>query len=162
MRPIGLGLAAALLVAVLAPVAVMSAPKAAAPAVSDAQRKQGMAEAPPLVTAAALPCQVSDARFVGKAPEDKKKGTPAQSYYEVACATGSMGYIIQATVGATPTAFTCVEANTPPEAGKPPALPCILPGNADPKAALAAALAKQSIQCTPEQARGIGQSKTST
>jgi hypothetical protein len=43
MRPIGLGLAAALLVAVLAPVAVMSAPKAAAPAVSDAQRKQGMA-----------------------------------------------------------------------------------------------------------------------
>lgn len=162
MRPIGLGLAAALLVAVLAPVAVMSAPKAAAPAVSEAQRKQGMAEAPPLVTAAALPCQVSDARFVGKTPEDKKKGAPAQSYYEVACAAGSMGYVLQATVGATPTAFTCVEANTPPEAGKPPALPCLLPGNADPKASLAAALAKNNIQCVPEQARGIGQSKTST
>jgi len=162
MRPIGLGLAAALLVAVLAPVAVMSAPKAAAPAVSDAQRKQGMAEAPPLVTAASLPCQVSDARFIGKSPEDKKGGKPAQSYYEVACGAGAMGYVLQSSAGAPPTAFSCIEANTPPEAGKPAALPCVLPGNADPKAALAASLATQNIQCTPEAARGIGQSKTST
>jgi hypothetical protein len=162
MRPIGLGLAAALLVAVLAPVAVMSAPKAAAPAVTDAARKQGMAEAPAIVTAAAIPCQVSDARFVGKTPEDKKGGKPAQTYYEVACAAGGMGYVLQSAVGAAPTAFTCVEANTPPEAGKPAALPCLLPGNADPKAALAATLAAQNVQCTPEAARGIGQSKTST
>ncbi|MDB5423333.1 MAG: hypothetical protein JWQ29_749 [Phenylobacterium sp.] len=162
MRPIGLGLVAALLVAVLAPVAVMSAPKAPPPAVSEAQRKAGMAEAPPLAAAANLPCQVSDARFVGKSPEDKKKGTPAQSYYEVACGQGAMGYVIQATVGATPTAFTCVEANTPPEAGKPAALPCLLPGNADPKAALAAALVKEHVQCVPEAVRGIGQSKTAT
>jgi hypothetical protein len=162
MRPIGWGLAAALLVAVLAPVAVMSAPKAAAPAVSAEARKQGMAEAPPLVQAANLPCQVSDARFVGKSPEDKKKGTGAQSYYEVACGQNQMGYIVQSTAGATPTAFTCVEADTPQEAGKPASLPCILPGNADPKAALATALANAKVQCVPENARGIGQSKTNT
>jgi hypothetical protein len=161
MRPFGLGLAAALLVAVLAPAAVISAPKEK-PAVSEAQRKQGMAEAPPLVQAAGLPCQVSDARFVGKVGEDKKKGTPAQSYYEVACASGGMGYILQAAAGGTPTAFTCIEANTPPEAGKPASLPCMLPGNSDPKAALAPMLAKAGVQCVPEQARGIGQSKANT
>jgi len=140
---------------------VNSAPKGAAP-IGAAQRKQGMAEAPALVTAAGLPCQVSDARFIGKSQEDKKKGVPAQSYYEVACGTGGMGYVVQAAAGATPTAFTCVEANTPPEPGKPAAAPCLLPGNADPKAALAQALAKEKIQCVPEAARGIGQSKTST
>src|SRR5882757_7225650 len=162
MRPIGLGLAAALIVALMAPAAVVSAPKAPPPAVSDASRKQGMAEAPPLVQAATLPCQVSDARFIGKTPEDKKKGTPSQSFYEVACGAGAMGYVIQGTVGSTPTAFTCIEADTPAEAGKPPSAPCLLPGNADPKAALAPALAAAKVQCVPEQARCIGQSKTNT
>jgi hypothetical protein len=158
MRPIGWGLAVALFAAVLAPVAVISAPKAP-PAVSDAQRKQGMAEAPALAQAAGLPCQVSDARFIGK-QEDKKAKTSV-SYYELACGS-SMGYIMQAPAGGTPTAFTCIEADTPAEAGKPPALPCILPANLDPKAQLAPVLSKAGVQCVPESARGIGQSKTST
>ena len=51
MRRIGWGLTAALFVAVLAPVAVFSAPKGAAP-VSESQRKQGMAEAPAVAQAA--------------------------------------------------------------------------------------------------------------
>ncbi|RAK60067.1 hypothetical protein DJ021_09740 [Phenylobacterium hankyongense] len=158
MRPIGWGLAVALFAAVLAPVAVISAPKAP-PAVSDAQRKQGMAEAPALAQAAGLPCQVSDARFIGK-QEDKKAKTSV-SYYELACGQ-SMGYIMQAPAGGTPTAFTCIEADTPAEAGKPAALPCILPANSDPKAQLAPVLTKAGVQCVPESARGIGQSKTST
>ena len=162
MRPMGLGLVAALLVAVLAPVAVMSAPKAAPPAVNEAQRKAGMAEAPALIAAAGLPCQVTDARLIGKAPEDKKKGTPATSLYEVACGTGGMGYLLQTSGVAAPTAFSCLEANYPAEVGSKAANPCILPANIDPKAALAADLAKNKIQCVPEGARGIGQSKTST
>src|SRR5262249_33744257 len=109
MRPKVLGLAVALIVAALAPAAaVISAPKEA-PAVSDAQRKQGMAEAPAVVQAAGLPCQVSDARFVGKVPEDKKKGTPASSFYEVACGPGAMGFVIQAPAGGSPSAFSCIE-----------------------------------------------------
>src|SRR3569833_4585239 len=99
MRPKVFGLAAALLIAALAPVAVMSAPKAAAPAVTDAQRKQGMAEAPAIVQAAGRPCQVSDARFVGKVAEDKKANKPAMSFYEVACGQGNMGFIVQAAAG---------------------------------------------------------------
>ena len=105
MRPIGWGLVAALCVAVLAPAAVISAPKAAAP-VSDAQRKQGMAEAPAVIQAAGVSCQISDARFIGKANDPKTKA--ATSYYEVACGQ-SMGYILQAPAGAAPTVFSCIE-----------------------------------------------------
>ncbi|THD81995.1 MAG: hypothetical protein E7812_04100 [Phenylobacterium sp.] len=162
MRPKVIGLAAALLVAVLAPVAVMSAPKAAAPAVTDAQRKQGMADTPAIIQAAGLPCQVSDARFVGKTPEDKKKGTAAQSYYEVACGAGNMGYVMQAAAGAPTTFFSCIEADTSPDPAKPSSLPCILPGNLDPKAALSPLMAKAGAVCTPSAARGIGQTKTQT
>lgn len=161
MRPKVLGLAAALLVAALAPIAVMSAPKGT-PAVSDAQRKQGMAETPAIVQAAGLPCQVSDARFVGKAPGDKKKGTPEQSYYEVACAPGSMGYVLQVAAGGPTTVFSCIEADTSPDPSKPPSLPCVLPGNSDPKAALGPLLTKAGAACTPSAARGIGQTKTQT
>lgn len=159
MRPIGLGLIAALFVAALAPAAVMSAPKAPPPAVSEAQRKQGMADAPALAQAVGLGCQVSDARFIGK-QEDKKAKT-STSYYEIACG-GGLGFIMQAPLGGTPTAFSCIEADTPQPDGKPASLPCILPGNADPKAALAPMLSKAGVQCVPVNARGIGQSKTST
>lgn len=161
MRPIGLGLVAALFVAVLAPVAVMSAPKAPPPAVSEAQRKAGMADAPALVAAAGLPCQVSDARLIGKVPEDKKKGTPPTSLYEVACGS-AMGFLLQSSGTAAPTAFSCLEANYPADVATKAPNPCLLPANIDPKAVLAADLAKNNVQCVPEGARGIGQSKTAT
>ena len=73
MRPIGLGLIAALMVALMAPAAAMAAPaKAATPTVRPEDRKAGMADAPAIVSSANLPCQVSDARLAGKAPADKK------------------------------------------------------------------------------------------
>jgi hypothetical protein len=163
MRPKVIGLAIALLVAAMAPAAaVISAPKEPPPKVSDAQRKQGMAEAPALMQAAGISCQVSDARFVGKVAGDKKKGAPDTSYYEVACGQGVMGYILQAAVGAPPTTFTCVEANTPGEGGKAPSLPCILPANEAPQAALGPLLSKAGTQCTPTAARGIGHTSTQT
>ena len=159
MRPIGWGLAAALCAVVLAPVAVISAPKGAAP-VSDAQRKQGMAEAPAVVQAAGLGCQVSDARFIGKANDPKTKAET--SYYEVACGPG-MGYVLQSSKGGAPSVFSCIEVAPPPgQAPKEGALSCVLPGNADPKAQLAPMLAKAGVQCTPDKARGIGQTKTNT
>jgi hypothetical protein len=158
MRPIGIGLAAALLVAALAPVAVMSAPKKAEP-VTEAQRKAGMAEAPAVAQAAGITCQVTDARLIGKQVDAKTK--TSTSFYEIDCDKG-LGFILQAPAGAKPTAFTCVEANTPQPDGKPSSLPCALPGNADPKADLAPLLAKAGVTCTPDGARGIGQSSTNT
>jgi hypothetical protein len=158
MRPLGIGLAAALLVAALAPAVVMSATKKPE-AVSEAQRKAGMAEAPAVAQAVGITCQVTDARLVGKQVDAKTK--ISTSYYEIDCDKG-LGFILSAPAGAKPTAFTCIEADTPQPDGKPSSLPCILPGNLDPKADLAPLLAKAGVTCTPEAARGIGQSSTNT
>ena len=158
MRPIGLGLAAALIIAALIPAVVMSAPKKVE-AIPPAARKQGMADAPALAQAAGITCQVADARFVGKTTDAKTKAVA--NFYEIDCDKG-LGFVIQAPAGGKPTAFTCVEADTPQPDGKPPALPCILPGNTDPKADLAPLLAKAGLSCTPEAARGIGQSVKNT
>jgi len=153
--PRAFGLAVALLAALLVPAAAISQGKKAE-AIPEAARKAGMAQAPAVVQAAGIPCQVSEARLIG---EDKKSKT---SYYEVACGPGAMGFVLQAPVGGTPTAYTCIEANTPPEPGKPPSAPCMLPGNSDPKVVLQTLLKANKVDCLPEQARGIGQTKTST
>jgi hypothetical protein len=151
--------AAILCAAVLAPAVVSSAPKGSAP-VSEAQRKQGMSEAPAAAQAAGLSCQVSDARFIGKANDPKTK--TETSYYEVACGQ-NMGYIIQAAKGGPASAFSCIEvAPTPGQPAKEGALSCVLPGNSDPKAQLAPLLAKAGVACTPTAARGIGQTKDNT
>ena len=150
-----IGLAVALMAAMMVP-AVAISQKKAAPAVSEAARKAGMAKAPMVVQAAGLPCQVSDARLVG---EDKKAKT---AYFEVACAPGAMGYVISAPAEGTPSAFSCIEANTPPAPGQPPSAPCLLPGNADPKSVLAPMLKASGVECIPSEARGIGQTKSNT
>lgn len=160
MRPIGIGLAAALVIAAFAPAVVMSAPKAAPAAITPQARKQGMAEAPAAAAAANLACQVTDARFIGKTEDKKAKATT--NYYEVDCDKG-IGFILQAVSGGPASAFSCVEANTPQADGKPPSVPCILPGNADPKVDIAPMLAKSdAANCVIDRMRGIGQTKTNT
>ena len=160
MKPFGIGLAAALIVAVMAPAAVLSASKGAAPAVSEAQRKQGMAEAPAVAQSIGITCQVTDARFIGKQADPKTKAST--SYYEIDCDKG-LGFILQSPSGGKASAFTCIEADTPQPDGKPSSLPCVLPGNADPKADLVPLLAKAGVTtCVPDGARGIGQSSTNT
>jgi hypothetical protein len=162
MKARALALAAALAALVLAPAAAVYAQKKggdAATTVTEASRKAGMAEAPALLQAAGVPCQVTDARFVGK-QEDKKAKT-STSFYEVACQQG-MGFVMQAPAGGTPTAYSCIEANTVPEGQEKPALPCILPANANPKAVLTPLLKSANVTCTPTNVRGIGQTKTQT
>ncbi|HEX5377032.1 MAG TPA: hypothetical protein VFW47_00580 [Phenylobacterium sp.] len=157
MRPIGIGLAAALLVAALAPAVVMSATKKEE-AVTEAARKVGMAEAPAIAQAAGITCKVQDARFIGKNTDPKTK--TQNSFYEVDCDQGA-GFVIQAPAGGTPSSFTCVEINFP-ATGQPSGLKCALPGNADPKADMAPYLAKAGVACTPEAVKGIGQTSKST
>jgi len=157
MRPFGIGLAAVLAILAFAPQAVSQGKKA--PEINEKQRAQGLAEAPALAKAAGVSCQITDARFVGKA-EDKKAKT-ATNYYEVDCDKG-MGFIVQSVVGGANTVFSCLEANAPQPGGKPSALPCLLPGNSDPKADLVPLLAAAKVQCTPEQARGIGRTAANT
>jgi hypothetical protein len=152
-------LAAALVAAVLVPAAALSQGKKGGGEITEAQRKQGMAEAPAVVQSLGLACNVADARFIGK-QEDKKAKT-STSFYEVACQQG-MGFVLQASTGGTPVAFTCIEANTPAEGAKEASLPCMLPANSDPKSALTPMLQKAGVACTPDRVRGIGQGKTQT
>lgn len=151
--PRALGLVMALLAALMVPAAAMSKGKEE---VSAQARKAGMEKAPAIVQAAGLPCQLSDARLIG---EDKKA---KKSYFEVACAAGAMGYVLEVPAEGTPTSFSCIEANTPPEPGKPPSAPCMLPGNSDPKMVLQPMLKQAGVDCLPTAARGVGQTKTST
>lgn len=150
-----IGLALSLAAAILVPAAAISQAKKPA-GIPEAARKAGMAAAPAVVAAAGLPCQVSDARLIG---EDKKAKV---SYFEVACGAGAMGYVLQKPAEGAPSAFSCIEANTPPAPGAQPSAPCMLPGNADPKAVLGPMIKAAGSECLPEQARGIGQTKTNT
>jgi hypothetical protein len=145
----------ALATAMVVPAAAVSQGKKDAE-IPAAARKEGMAKAPAVVQAAGLNCQVSDARLIGT---DKKTKT---SYFEVACAPGALGFVLQAPAEGEITAYNCIEANTPPAPGQPPSAPCMLPGNADPKASLQPLIQAAGVTCLPEQARGIGQTKTST
>lgn len=157
-KAIGAGaiaLVMALMTALTIPATAMSQKKAA-PAVSDAARKAGMARAPAVVQAAAIPCPLSDARLIG---EDKKAKS---AYFEVACGPGAMGYVLQVPAEGAVVAYSCIEANTPPAPGQPPSAPCMLPGNENPKALLQPMLKAAGMDCIPEQARGIGQTKANT
>jgi hypothetical protein len=74
-----------------------------------------------------------------------------------------MGYLLQTSgTGGAPNAFSCLESNYPQDPTKPPANPCVLPGNTDPKVALGPMLTKAKVPCTPDKVRGIGQTKTNT
>jgi hypothetical protein len=158
MRPLGLGLVAALAISLLAPLTAN-----AKDAVSPDQRKKGMTEAPAVVQTAGLACQVADARLLGSTKDAKTK--IETTYYEVDCGPSQIGYIVQADKGAgagAPKTFSCLEANSPTADGKPSSLACILPGNTDVKGKLATALRNSKVTCTPAGFRGIGQSPTQT
>ncbi|HXA40768.1 MAG TPA: hypothetical protein VNW53_17345 [Phenylobacterium sp.] len=160
MRPIGLGLLVALIVAMVAPAAAMAAPAVKAPTVDAASRKQGMADAPAILQAAGIECPVSDARLAGKGAKDPKTGvTP--SVYEVACGPGSIGFLLQTNGTAAPNVFSCLVANYPADMTKP-GNPCILPTNLDLMPAVTTLTTKAKVPCTPEKVRGIGQTATNT
>jgi len=151
MRPIAIGLTAALALAALIPATVISAAKEKdKPAAVDAKaREAGMKAAPDLIKTAGVSCNVTDARLIGS---DKKSAT---DYYEVACQQG-LGFAVLAKKDAAPQTYSCLETAAAGADGKPSALACILPGNADPKAGLAPYLAKAGTTCDIQNARAIG------
>jgi len=161
MRPIGIGLATALMLAIFAPAATLTAAPKPTPAgaVSKDTRDKGMAAAPAVVASAKLDCQVADARLIGTNVDPKTKAKT--NFYELAC-TGNHGLIVAEAPDHTYQVFTCMETGEPQADGKPNSLMCILPGNADPKAALAPYIAKGGEACTVEKARALGHSPSNT
>jgi hypothetical protein len=160
MRLIQIGLAAALMLSALAPSGAWAADKAPpAPTVSKDDRAKGMAAAPGLITAGNLDCQLADARRLGDSVDPKTK--VKSTLYELAC-TGNEGVVIDQVGDQPPQVFTCLESGVPRPDGKPNPTRCILPGNADPKAALLPYIAKSSVPCTPDNVRPLGHSSTAT
>lgn len=152
MKPFRLGLIAAVAVGMLAPAAVFSQAKNAG--VSEKDRTRGMAEAPAVAQAARVTCQIADARFIGEVAD--KKAKTKSTYYEVDCSEG-LGFVLQSTAGAAPTAFSCLQASAPGADGKPSALACALPGNQNSTADVGALAKKAGVACNVEKARDIGQ-----
>jgi hypothetical protein len=152
MRPILIGLAAALMAVLIAPAAASAAtttpPKP--PPLDPAKHAQGMKDAPGVITASGVDCQLADARFIGESTDPKTK--LASKYYELAC-KGSEGFIVAVPdkPGPLPLIFTCLEA------AANPTVACQLPGNADPKAGLQPLLTKYKPSCTLTDARALGQ-----
>src|SRR5438477_7424106 len=158
MRPIGMGLAAALILAIATPAALMATSAAAKPAaaatdsVTKESRDKGKAAAPGLIQGAGLDCQVADARLIGINTDAKTKAKT--TFYELAC-TGNEGVIVAQAQDNTYQIFTCMETSEPGADGKPSSLRCILPANADPKAGLVSYVAKSGVHCTADKLRAL-------
>ena len=119
MRPTRFGLTA--LGAVLAGALLLGLAATASaadngPPIKPENREAGRKAAPALMQAAGIPCQVSDARLIGVAPDPKtKKDT---KYYEVAC-TGGLGYDVVDNGTTSPTWASCADQAKAGADGKP-------------------------------------------
>jgi len=148
MRPIGIGLAVALLFAAFTPASIMSPAIAAAP--RQARRAGGRQGSPgqghgrrarggPGRPGPGLDCQVADARMIGESTDAKSQGQ------DHLLRTGLLPVTKASSSPRRPRGPRCSPAwrrPSPKADGKPNTLVCLLPGNVDPKAALAAYVTK--------------------
>jgi hypothetical protein len=150
MRPLAIGVSAALaLTALIAATATFAAKDAATEAVT------------PIIAAAGISCTPTAARVGGDFMTADK--APAK-IYEVACQEG-MGYVIIAKTkpGAdAPKAYTCMMASQPGPDGKPTPLACKLPANAHPETGLQPLMAQTGHACQVDKARTVGLGATQT
>jgi len=161
---IGIGLAAALAVAILSPSAAFAQgkPNKAADAAMGKMRQQGMAEAPAAVQAKGLTCTISDAIYLGESDEKSADGKKFKSkIYEVACQEG-LGYLVGSP---SPAPLDCLTLQTASEkdkaTNKKSNVPvCRLPANADPKMGLSPILQKAGVSCAVTKGRWVGLSAT--
>jgi hypothetical protein len=149
MRPIVLGLVAALMAAML-PVASYAAAAAGPKPVDPDSIKKGMAAAPGVITAAGIDCNLANARLLGKATDAKTKAS--STYYEIACKQQE-GFIVAVPDKGDTQIYTCLEVRNTPSSGAQ----CQLPENADPKQGIAPLVAKYKPSCAMTDARAIGQ-----
>jgi hypothetical protein len=175
MKFLRLGIAAAMAMALCGQLAhAADAPAKIDPKIHD----QSMKDAPALVQAAGLKCQVSDAYLLGVS-EEKVNGKPFKaSVYEIACGQGSMGYMFKAGAGSDSVFYDCLSLQTQAArtaAAAPAPNPkdkkaaqqqssttCnTLPANADPKQGLKPWITEAGYDCpTVDQGTWLGSSTT--
>lgn len=159
MKLFGIGMAAVLAMLALAPMDAHAASRkdAAAALFAAKMHDKGKADAPALVAAAGLKCNIADARMIG---EDKKGGI---AVYEVAC-KDNMGFVIEAkSDGKSPPVFqnvySCLHTSAPLPDGSENTMRCQLEANADQTKWLQAYVNKIGRPCDIERARYVGQTQ---
>jgi hypothetical protein len=146
IRPIGFGLAVALMFSALAGASSTSA----APKEPDAAS---------LIQQGGIPCTMTGSRFIEKGETPDKVNV---STFEVACQEG-LGYVVISRDKAPLIQFEdCLAAGQPGPDKKPSRLACKLPGNKDPIAALTPLVTKAGRDCVVDKARSMGSNATKT
>jgi hypothetical protein len=148
MRPLGLGLA----------IAVMMGALLGASAAAAADKDTSAVEAPPLLQEKGIPCTMTGSRTIVKGATMQDGATA--SIFEVSCQEGLGQVLISRSKEPKIQSEDCLLSSQPGPDGKPSKLACKLPGNADPKSAFAPVLAKLGRDCTVDAARGIGATAT--
>lgn len=170
---IGIGLVAALAIAVLPMTSAMAQGKGGDKGGDKAQaaelgkmRERGMKDAPGFVQAKGYPCTVTDAIYMGPSQAADAEGKPIKGQvnevYEVACSDG-LGFIF-GNPGIDP--LDCLKLSTIISNEKAKGLTkfsvpaCRLPGNADPKVGLVPVVKKLGVSCPVDRARWVGVSSS--
>jgi len=130
---------------------------AASNSVTEKSRAAGMADAPALITEAKLPCDLSDAHYIGEASVKVDGKSVKGKSYEIAC-KGSAGWIITKTSAGVETPYNCTQGAT--YAIKNKDVPqCILPANLPHYAWLQAYASTYAPDCVTNKAHLIGSIK---
>jgi hypothetical protein len=151
MRFLRLGFIAAMAMALCGQQALAADAPPAAFKMDPKIHEQSMKDAPPLVLAAGLDCQISDAYLLGVSDEKVAGKTYKSSFYELACGQGNLGYIFKSSPGQDNMFFDCLSlknaAEKAIEAKQKPGNTCNLPANANPAAGLQPLLVKSGVNC---------------
>lgn len=166
MRFFRLGIIAAMAMALCGQQALAADKPAPAPKMDPKIHEQSMKDAPPLVLAAGLKCDVTDAYLLGANDEKANGKTFKSSFYELACGQGGLGYIFKSSQNGDPGFFDCISlqmaADKAIAAKQKPGNTCgMLPANADPKSGLMPLLAQANAPCPAvTKANWLGASPT--
>ncbi|MEI9889717.1 MAG: hypothetical protein WDN45_02900 [Caulobacteraceae bacterium] len=152
MKFLRLGVVAAMAMALCGQQALAADAPAGPPKLDPKIHAQSMADAPALVQATGLKCDVTDAMLLGVGDETINGKKFKSSFYEIACGQGGLGYVFKSVPGGDPQFFDCLSlkmaadkaAAEAPKTGAKPAAKgaqtsntcAALPANADPKAGL--------------------------
>ncbi|MGZ3273037.1 MAG: hypothetical protein ACXU82_09250 [Caulobacteraceae bacterium] len=122
------------------------------PKMDPKSHEQAKADAPALVQAGGLKCDVTDAYLLGSADEKVNGKTFKSSFYEIACGQGGLGYIFKSSANGDPQFYDCLSLQMAAEKAvadkqKPGNTCSMLPANADPKAGLLPWLTQSGVNC---------------
>src|SRR4051812_11091020 len=164
MRFIRLGFIAAMAMALCGQQALAADAPPTAIKIDPKIHEQSMKDAPALVQAGGLKCDVTDAYQLGTADETVNGKKFKSTFYEIACGQGGLGYVFKSVPGGDPQFFDCLSLKmaadkAAAEAPKPGAKPAAkgatqssntcsaLPANADPKSGLKPWLVEAGVPC---------------